>query len=150
MFERRQLTPADLPDTLPEAGGRVFARRNPELAGASAPRNAAAEQRASRQAERVRIFLDSNLPTAATWGLDKAVLSLCAPRICRLVVIEAVRDEVEENLLVRRGGLATAEANRVLDDYARLIALMKPEMAPYPGQGIDLNVEPKHEPVGAL
>jgi len=113
VFERRQLTPADLPDTLPEAGGRVFARRNPELAGASAPRNAAAEQRASRQAERVRIFLDSNLPTAATWGLDKAVLSLCAPRICRLVVIEAVRDEVEENLLVRLGGLATAEARTV-------------------------------------
>jgi len=71
-------------------------------------------------------------------------------RICRFVPAEAVRDEVEENLLVRRGGLATAEANRVLDDYARLIALMKPEMAPYPGQGIDLNVEPKHEPVGAL
>ena len=89
------------------------------------------------QGERVRLFLDSNVLTAgivSTWGLDKAVLSLCAARICRLVLAEAVRDEVEENLLVRLGGLATAEANRVLDDYARLIALMKPEVVPYPGQ----------------
>ena len=87
--------------------------------------------------ERVRLFLDSNVLTAgiiSTWGLDKAVLSLCAARICRLVLAEAVRDEVEENLLIRLGGLETAQANRVLDDYARLIALMKPEIAPYPGQ----------------
>ena len=87
--------------------------------------------------ERVRLFLDSNVLTAgivSTWGLDKAVLSLCAARICRLVLAEAVRDEVEENLLIRLSGLETAEANRVLNDYARLIALMKPEIAPYPGQ----------------
>lgn len=32
VFERRQLTPADLLDTLPEARERVFARRYPELA----------------------------------------------------------------------------------------------------------------------
>ena len=89
------------------------------------------------QRERVRLFLDSNVLTAgmvSTWGLDKAVLSLCAARICRLVLAEAVRDEVEENLLIRLSGLETAEANRVLDDYARLIALMKPEVVPYPGQ----------------
>jgi len=88
------------------------------------------------QAERVRLFLDSNVLTAgivSTWGLDKAVLSLCAARICRLVLAEAVREEVEENLLVRLGGLETTEANCVLDDYARLISLMKPEVVPYPG-----------------
>jgi predicted nucleic acid-binding protein len=87
--------------------------------------------------ERVRLFLDSNVLTAgivSTWGLDKAVLSLCAARICRLVLAEAVRDEVEEGLLIRLSGLETAAANRVLDDYARLIALMKPEVVPYPGQ----------------
>jgi predicted nucleic acid-binding protein len=87
--------------------------------------------------ESVRLFLDSNVLTAgivSTWGLDKAVLSLCAARICRLVLAEAVRDEVEENLPIRRNGLETAETNRVLDDYARLIALMKPEVVPYPGQ----------------
>ena len=33
VIERRQLTPADLLDTLPEARERVFARRYPELAG---------------------------------------------------------------------------------------------------------------------
>ena len=33
VFERRQLTPTDLLDTLPEARQRVFARRYSELAG---------------------------------------------------------------------------------------------------------------------
>jgi hypothetical protein len=85
--------------------------------------------------ERVRLFLDSNVLTAGIvsgWGLDKAVLSLCAARICRLVLAEAVREEVEDNLLIRLGALPSWEANRALEDYARLIALMKPEMVPYP------------------
>jgi predicted nucleic acid-binding protein len=89
------------------------------------------------QRPRVRLFLDSNVLTAgivSTWGLDKAVLSLCAARIYRLVLAEAVREEVEENLLIRLSGLETAAANRVLDDYARLISLMKPEVVPYPEQ----------------
>jgi hypothetical protein len=64
--------------------------------------------------------------------LDKAVLSLCAAGICRLVLAEAVRDEVEDNLLARLGGIESAEASRVLDDYSHLIALMKPEIVPYP------------------
>ena len=82
-------------------------------------------------------FLDSNVLTAgivSTWGLDKAVLSLCAARVCRLVLAEAVREEVEENLLFRLGGLESVEANRVLGDYTRLIALLKPEIVPYPSQ----------------
>ena len=33
MFERRQISPTDLLDTLPAARERVFARRYPELAG---------------------------------------------------------------------------------------------------------------------
>ena len=85
--------------------------------------------------KRVRLFLDSNVLTAgivSPWGLDKAVLSLCAARICRLVLAEAVREEVEENLLTRLGKVGSPEANRLLDDYARLIALMKPEIVPYP------------------
>jgi predicted nucleic acid-binding protein len=89
------------------------------------------------QETRVRIFLDSNVLTAgivSTWGLDKAVLSLCAARICRLVLAEAVREEVEENLLVRLGGMESGDADRVLDHYGHLIALMKPEVVPYPGQ----------------
>jgi hypothetical protein len=68
----------------------------------------------------------------STWGLDKAVLSLCAARICRLVLADAVREEVENNLLIRLSGLPSGEGNRVVEDYARLIALMKPEIVPYP------------------
>jgi predicted nucleic acid-binding protein len=87
------------------------------------------------QGRRVRLFLDSNVLTAgivSEWGLDKAVLSLCAARICRLVLAQAVREEVEENLLTRAGGFDSFEASRVLDGYMRLIALMKPEIVPYP------------------
>lgn len=87
------------------------------------------------QGRRVRLFLDSNVLTAgilSAWGLDKAILSLCAARICRLVLAEAVREEVEENLLTRLGGSDAAEGSRVLDSYTRLIALMKPEIVPYP------------------
>lgn len=87
------------------------------------------------QEKRVRIFLDSNVLTAgivSTWGLDKAVLSLCAARVCRLVLAEAVREEVEENLLVRLGGMESGDASRVLRQYTHLIELMKPEVVPYP------------------
>jgi hypothetical protein len=66
--------------------------------------------------------------------LDKAVLSLCAARICRLVLAEAVREEVEENLLLRLGGMESGDVNRVLDSYVHLIDLMKPEMVPFPGE----------------
>ena len=65
------------------------------------------------QKQRVRLFLDSNVLTAgivSTWGLDKAVLSLCAARICRLVLAKAVREEVEENLLIRLSGVESKEA----------------------------------------
>jgi len=89
------------------------------------------------QEERVRLFLDSNVLTAgivSRWGLDKAVLSLCAARICRLVLAEAVREEVEENLLIRLSGVESVVANRALDDYARLMDLMKPELMPFPAQ----------------
>jgi len=87
------------------------------------------------QGKRVRLFLDSNVLTAgivSAWGLDKAVLSLCAARICRLVLAEAVREEVEENLLTRLGGVDSSVGGRVLDDYAHLIELTKPEIVPYP------------------
>lgn len=89
------------------------------------------------QGRRTRVFLDSNVLTAgivSSWGLDKAVLSLCAARICRLVLAEAVREEVEENLLVRLGGVASGDANRALGHYAHLMASMKPEVVPYPGK----------------
>jgi AbrB family looped-hinge helix DNA binding protein len=41
VLEHRQLSPADLLETLPEARQRVFVRRYPELAGANAQRGGA-------------------------------------------------------------------------------------------------------------
>lgn len=86
---------------------------------------------------RARLFLDSNVLTAgivAPWGLDKAVLSLCAARVCRLVLAAAVREEVEENLLVHVNRLDERAARRLLTDYDRLLELLKPEPVPFPAE----------------
>jgi hypothetical protein len=64
--------------------------------------------------------------------MDKAVLSLCAARICRLVLAEAVREEVEENLLLHAGRLSLAGSEELIENYRRLIELTKPEQVPYP------------------
>lgn len=83
----------------------------------------------------LRLFLDSNVLTAgivSAWGLDKAVLSLCAARVCRLVLAEVVRDEVEENLLVHAERLIPEAAEQVIEDYHRLIKLTAPQMVSYP------------------
>ncbi|HZB87932.1 MAG TPA: hypothetical protein VE291_04675 [Terracidiphilus sp.] len=79
--------------------------------------------------------MDSNVLTGgivSPWGLDKAVLSLCAARICRLVLAEAVREEVEENLLLHAVRLPSVQADRLIENYRRLIRLAKPEFIPYP------------------
>lgn len=68
----------------------------------------------------------------SAWGLDKAILSLCAARICRLVLAEAVREEVEENLLLHAGRLAAEEAEEMLESYRGLIRLTRPELIPFP------------------
>ena len=84
---------------------------------------------------RIRLFLDSNVLTGgivSPWGLDKATLSLCAAKVCRLVLAEVVRDEVEENLLLHAERLASLEADQVIEDYRRLIKLTNPEVVRYP------------------
>lgn len=84
---------------------------------------------------RLRLFLDSNVLTGglvAPWGLDKAVLSLCAAGICRLVLAEAMREELEENLLLHATRLSSQEADGLIENYRRLIRLTKPEPVPYP------------------
>ena len=84
---------------------------------------------------KIRLFLDSNVLTAgiiSQWGLDKAVLSLCAAKICKLVLAEVVREEVETNLLLHAGGMPPDQAERMIDAYGRLIALTAPEIVPYP------------------
>lgn len=91
--------------------------------------------RAAQSPRNLRLFLDSNVLTGgivARWGLDRAVLSLCAARICRLVLSDAVKEEVERNLLLHAGSLGAADAQVVLDDYIRLIKLARPETVPYP------------------
>jgi predicted nucleic acid-binding protein len=83
----------------------------------------------------LRLFLDSNVLTGgilSAWGLDKAVLSLCAARICNMVLAEYVRAEVEENLLTRAATFSPKEADQVLDDFAKLLKLSSPEIVPLP------------------
>ena len=83
----------------------------------------------------IRLFLDSNVLTGgivSPWGLDKATLSLCAARVCRLVLAEVVRDEVEENLLLHAQRLSALDADQLIEDYRRLIRLTSPEAVPYP------------------
>ena len=84
---------------------------------------------------RIRLFLDSNVLTGgiiSPWGLDKATLSLCAAKVCKLVLAEAVRDEVEQNLLLRAERLSPRAAGQLIEDYRRLIKLTNPELVPYP------------------
>lgn len=84
---------------------------------------------------KLRLFLDSNVLTGgivSAWGLDKAVLSLCAAGICRLVLAEVVGEELEENLLLHAERLASAEAEKLIETYRRLIQLTHPESIPYP------------------
>ena len=84
---------------------------------------------------RIRIFLDSNVLTAgivSAWGLDKAILSLCAARVCKLVLAEVVREEVEENLLWHAERLPSIDAEQLIEDYQKLIKLTHPEIVPFP------------------
>jgi len=86
---------------------------------------------------KLRLFLDSNVLTGGIvtrWGLDRAVLSLCAARICRLVLAAVGQEEVEENLLLHAEGLEPADAQNLLSDYTMLIELTRPEPIPYPAK----------------
>jgi predicted nucleic acid-binding protein len=88
---------------------------------------------------RIRLFLDSNVLTGgivSPWGLDKATLSLCAAKVCRLVLAEVVRDEVEENLLLHAERLPALNADQLIEDYRHLIELTNPEIIPYPDKDL--------------
>jgi predicted nucleic acid-binding protein len=88
---------------------------------------------------RIRLFLDSNVLTGgiiSSWGLDKATLSLCAARVCKLVLAEAIRDEVEEDLLLHADPLPSVDADQLIEDYRRLIKLTNPEMVRYPSDDL--------------
>lgn len=84
---------------------------------------------------KIRLFLDSNVLTAglvSPWGLDKATLSLCAANVCRLVLAEAVREEVEENLVLHAGSLIDSAAAELIQDYRVLLKLTRAEIVPFP------------------
>jgi predicted nucleic acid-binding protein len=88
---------------------------------------------------RIRLFLDSNVLTGgivSPWGLDKATLSLCAAKVCKLVLAEVVRDEVEENLLLHAERLPSLDAEQLIEDYRRLVKLTNPELVPYPDKDL--------------
>src|SRR5207237_9091368 len=81
--------------------------------------------------KRIWPFLDSNVLTSgivSRWGLDKAVLSLCAAKVCKLVLAEAVKNEVEKNLLLHAATLEHEQAEELIDDYASLLRLVAPEI----------------------
>ncbi len=91
---------------------------------------------------RIRLFLDSNVLTGgivSPWGLDKATLSLCAAKVCKLVLAEVVLDEVEENLLLHAECLSSHDADQLIEDYRRLIKLTNPELVPYPDKDLVLS-----------
>jgi hypothetical protein len=62
------------------------------------------------------------------------VLSLCAARLCKLVLAKAVQAEVEENLLLHAARLPHGDANKLIDHYHRLVGLTDPELIPYPNE----------------
>jgi hypothetical protein len=86
---------------------------------------------------KLRLFLDSNVLTGgivSRRGLDRAILSICAARICKLVLADIVRDEVEKNLLLHAAGLEEQEVQQLLDDYVNLLKLASPESVSYPSK----------------
>ena len=92
-----------------------------------------------RSQRRIRLFLDSNVLTGgivSLWGLDKATLSLCAAKVCKLVLAEVVRDEVEANLLLHAERLPSLDADQLIEDYRRLMKLTNPELVPYPDRDL--------------
>jgi hypothetical protein len=68
--------------------------------------------------------------------LDKAVLSLCAAKVCRLVLAAAVRDEVEENLLLHASRMLPEDSAQLIRDYRQLLNLTRPEIVPYPAREV--------------
>lgn len=84
---------------------------------------------------RIRLFLESNVLLAgilSPWGLDKAVLSLCAGQVCQLILAAVVRDEVEWVILEHASHLPESQQRSLSAQYRRLIQQTHPEMVPYP------------------
>ena len=84
---------------------------------------------------KIRLFLDSNVfisGIVSGWGLDKAALSLCAAQVCKLVLAEVVRDEVEESLLLQAQRSPLLNLDNLVVQYHKRVQLARPEIIPYP------------------
>ena len=57
---------------------------------------------------------------------------MCAGRLCKLVLAEVVRDEVEENLLIQAKRHPALETDELIEEYSWLVKLANPEMVPFP------------------
>jgi predicted nucleic acid-binding protein len=82
-----------------------------------------------------RLFLDSNVILAgflSAWGLDKAILSIGAARVVRLVVADVVKREVETALLIHADVLDREDIDQLLGDYELFFKLARPEIVPAP------------------
>ena len=115
VLEHRQLSAADLRKPCPRHGKASSFAAILNLRGANAERGGASVIEPGGTCPGIPRLHVLTAGVVSTWGLDKAVLSLCAARICRLVLAEAVREEVEENLLLRLGGMESGDVNRVLE-----------------------------------
>jgi hypothetical protein len=73
------------------------------------------------------------------WGLDKATLSLCAAKVCKLVLAEVVSDEVEVNLLLHAERFPSVDVEQLIEDYRQLIQLTSPQLVPYPDSDVVLS-----------
>ena len=56
--------------------------------------------------------------------------------MCKLVLAEVVRDEVEENLFLHAKRLPSLDGEQLIADYRRLIKLTNPELVPYPDKDL--------------
>lgn len=81
-----------------------------------------------------RLFLDANVildGIIARWGLSKAVLSLCAARIHKLLLARYVIGEAERALLYETSRLSKSAGDRLLNDYDRFLSLARPQVLPF-------------------
>jgi predicted nucleic acid-binding protein len=79
------------------------------------------------------LFLDSNIlleGMRSRWGLSKAVLSLCAARIHRMVLAQHVVTEVERALIEVLRVEQAEEADDLLADYFTFIDKAHPVIVP--------------------
>lgn len=91
------------------------------------------------------LFLDSNVLLEGLlleWGVSKAVLSLCAAGIHRLLLAEVVIEEVETNLLLEAERRGQVRGGKLLSAYDKFLKIAKPQRIKKPSNREVLAVAP--------